>query len=108
MLKPILFAALALGPLGAIASTPKQIWDEQCASCHGLNGSGDTKEGRKRHIKDYADPKVQADFSDTGLLKDLLLGVASDDGTFRMPAFKDKLSGAEARELVALIRSFKK
>ena len=94
--------------MALMASSPKQIWDEQCAGCHGPDGSGNTKEGKKLHIKDYTDSKIQADFSENGLLKDLLLGVAADDGKPRMPAFKDKIAIADARELLALIRSFKK
>jgi len=86
----------------------RQSWDELCAKCHGANGEGKTKIGIKMRIKDYTAAKVQAEFTDVGLLKDLLLGVSGDKEAERMPAYKDKMTVAEAKELVALIRSFKK
>ena len=108
MLTRLLLILAAAAPLGARASSPRQLWDEKCASCHAPDGSGNTKTGRRLHIKDYTDPKVQAGFSDAGLLKNFLLGVADEDGNYRMPAYKDKVSVEDAKELVALIRSFKK
>lgn|SRR5208283_4293164 len=107
-IKRLSFAFVLLMPIAAIADSPQQIWDDQCAKCHGSSGDGKTKIGIKLQIKDYTDPKVQAAFSDAGLLKDLLLGVDADTSVNRMPAYKDKLTMAEAKEQVALIRSFKK
>jgi mono/diheme cytochrome c family protein len=90
------------------AETAQKNWDDKCASCHGANGDGKTKQGVKLHIKDYTESKVQADFTDSGLLKNLLLGIAKENGVERMPGFKDKLTVAEAKDLIALIRTFKK
>ena len=97
-----------LSPVAAMAASPRENWDNHCAKCHGENGDGRTKTGTQRWIKDYTDPKVQAEFSDSGLLKNLLLGIRSDDGKERMPAFKDKLPVNEAKDLIALIRSFRR
>ena len=94
-------------PAAGFAATAQQNWDEHCASCHGADGSGKTKTGVKRHIKDYTDPKVQDSFTDSGLLKNLLLGIQDDGNSERMPAYKDKITTVEAKELIALIRSFK-
>lgn len=96
------FASFSFG------ASANENWENLCAKCHGANGDGKTKEGRAARIKDYTDPKVQAGFSDSGLLKNLLLGIDTDDGKNRMPAYKEKLTAAEAKELIALIRSFKK
>ena len=98
---------LILIPAVEFAATAQQNWDEHCASCHGADGSGKTKTGVKRHIKDYTDSKVQVTFTDSGLLKNLLLGIQDEGNSERMPAFKDKMTVAEAKELIALIRSFK-
>jgi mono/diheme cytochrome c family protein len=104
---------LALGlavllPLAAGASTPQQIWEDQCVGCHGANGDGKTKEGIKLRIKDYTDSAMQAAFTDSGLLRNLLLGVSARVDGDRMPSYKDKLTIAEAKELVAFIRTLKK
>ena len=91
-----------------MAFSAQQTWDEACAKCHGSTGDGKTKEASKRHIKDYTDPKVQEAFSDVGLLKNLLLGIRNESGEERMPSYKDKMTVPEAKELIVLIRSFKK
>lgn len=98
---------LVLLPSVGMASSAQQNWDEQCAQCHGADGSGKTKTGVKRHIKDYTDPKIQELFSDSGLLKNLLLGIRDEGNADRMPAYKEKMTVAEAKELIALIRSFR-
>jgi len=95
-------------PLAAVASTPQQVWADLCVGCHGADGDGKTKEGIKLRIKDYTDPAVQAAFTDSGLLKNLLLGVGAKVDGDRMPSYKDKITIAEARDLVAFIRTLKK
>lgn len=99
---------LSLFPLISHAATSREIWDEQCAKCHGANGDGKTKTAKKLGIKDYTNPKVQSEFSDVGLLKNLMLGVAGENDAERMPAYKEKMTVAEAKELIAMIRSFRK
>lgn len=103
-----LILLLVLVPGAAYAAPVRENWDNLCAKCHGPNGEGNTKEGAKRTIKDYTNPKVQSEFTDAGLLKNLMLGIKSSSEEERMPSYKDKLTVAEAKELVALIRSFKK
>ena len=98
----------ALVPIGAAAFAPKEVWEAQCVGCHGTDGSGKTKEGKKRFINDFTDPSIQNKFSDTGLLKDLMLGVSDESDHVRMPSFKDKLTLDEAKQMVALIRSYRK
>ena len=106
-LRPFVLLCI-LSSAAALGASSRENWDNHCAQCHGENGDGRTKAGVQRWIKDYTDPKVQAEFSDSGLLKNLLLGIRSEDGKERMPAYKEKLPVSEAKELVALIRSFKK
>ena len=36
-------------------------WDANCAKCHGPDGKGQTKVGKKLNLKDYTDAKVQAE-----------------------------------------------
>jgi cytochrome c553 len=36
------------------------LWKEHCASCHGMDGRGKTKAGRKAKVKDLTDKKYQA------------------------------------------------
>jgi mono/diheme cytochrome c family protein len=96
--------ALALLAVPAIgfAADAKENWAQHCAKCHGADGAGQTTMGKKLKLKDYTDAKVQAGFKDEDLLKVTL------EGKEKMPAFKEKISAAEAKALVGLIRSFKK
>jgi mono/diheme cytochrome c family protein len=92
----------------SFGASAQETWDNECMRCHGANGDGRGKGKVPAGIKDYTSPKVQSEFSDAGLLKNLLLGIQAENGKYRMPAYKDKLTVAEAKDLVTLIRSFKK
>jgi hypothetical protein len=63
--------------------------------------------GKKLSIKDYRDAQVQAAFSDAEATKAIAEGVKTD-GKQTMKPFKDKISEADTKALVAHIRSFKK
>ena len=97
----------ALGLPIAAAADAKANWEEHCASCHGATGKGDTKIGQKLKLKDYSDAKVQAALTDDALLKATLEGVKVD-GKEKMKPYADKISAADAKAIVGLIRSFKK
>jgi len=97
---------LAVGLPIAAAADAKANWEEHCASCHGAAGKADTKMGQKLKLKDYSDAKVQAALTDEVLLKATLEGVKVD-GKEKMKSYADKLSAADAKALVGLIRSFK-
>ncbi len=63
--------------------------------------------GKKLSVKDYRDAKVQAAFSDAEAEKAIVEGVKTN-GKQSMKPFKDKLSDADIKALVAYIRSLKK
>lgn len=102
----VLVGILAAGVPAAMAADAKANWSEHCAKCHGETGKGDSKMGKKLKVKDYSDAKVQAELKDDAMLDATLKGVTVD-GKKRMEGFADKLSADEAKDLVALIRSFK-
>ncbi len=102
--------ALALSAGVSQAATAAENWENNCASCHGEDGKGQTKQGKKLKLQDYTDPKVQAQFTDEQMLKAILDGVKDKDtGKDRMKPFKDELEhpDQEAKDLVAFIRKFK-
>ena len=98
---------LAVGLPIAAAADAKANWEEHCASCHGATGKADTKMGQKQKLKDYSDPKVQAELTDDGMLKATLDGVKVD-GKEKMKAYSGKITADEGKALVGLIRTFKK
>jgi cytochrome c551/c552 len=97
----------ALSLMSAQAGDAKAIYEKDCAKCHGLDGKGDTKMGKKLGIKDYTDPKVQADLKDDEAVKAIKEGLKDKEGKVLMkPA--EGISDSDAKDLVAYIRSFKK
>jgi mono/diheme cytochrome c family protein len=106
----ILLLGLALPVLASVsyAATASENWENNCASCHGADGKGQTKQGKKLKLRDYTDPAVQAEFKDEGMLKAILEGVKDkDSGKERMKAFKDEITADEAKDLVAYVRKLK-
>ncbi len=99
-------ALIAAGAAIALAAPAAENWENHCAKCHGADGKGQTKAGKKLNVKDYTDAKVQADMKDEDMIKATADGVF-EKGKERMKAYKDELSAAEIKELVAYIRKFK-
>ena len=98
---------LCSAPMAIHADDAKTLWTNRCMKCHGPEGKGDTKMGRKLNIKDMTDAKVQAGFSDEQALKALKEGIKDEAGSTRMKAVEG-LSDAELNDLVAYVRGLKK
>ncbi len=100
-------AALSLITGLTHAADARSNWDTNCAKCHGPDGKGQTKMGRQLQVKDYTDAKVQAEMKDEDMIRIVTEGV-KDGKKDKMPAYKEKLSADEVKDLVALVRSMKK
>jgi mono/diheme cytochrome c family protein len=105
--------ALAAGSSGftspaLFAAEAKENWGHFCARCHGPDGTGNTKMGRKLRLKDLSTDKMQAKLSDADILDLILDGNQEDTGKDGMPSFKDKLAPEERQALVAYVRTLKK
>jgi mono/diheme cytochrome c family protein len=104
----LLFATIIIASARVgFAANAAANWTQNCASCHGKDGSGDTMMGKKLSVKDYRDAKVQAAFSDAEMEKAIKEGVKTN-GKQTMKPFGQKLSEDDIKALVAYIRSFKK
>jgi cytochrome c553 len=100
-----LTVVLALGATAALAATPGENWDSQCAKCHGPDGKAQTKLGTKMKLKDYSNPASLAKFTDADLTKATAEGV-KENGKEKMKGYGDKLSADEIAALVKHIRGF--
>jgi mono/diheme cytochrome c family protein len=98
-----LVLAAAVGSAAPVAEN----WENHCAKCHGEDGKGQTKAGKKLNVKDYTEAKAQAEMKDDDMLKAIVDGVFDKAGKEKMKAYKEELSAAESKELVAYIRKFK-
>jgi cytochrome c6 len=99
-------AAFALAAAFSHAAPATENWENLCTKCHGADGKGQTKVGKKLNLKDYTDAKVQAEMKDAAMEKAIGEGVF-DAGKEKMKAFKDEISAAEIKDLVAYVRKFK-
>ncbi len=99
-------AALAVGVVSASAADVKETWEKSCAKCHGADGKGDTKMGKKLDIKDLSDSKYQASLKDEDMFKAIKDGIKDGEKT-RMKA-AEGLNDSEMKALVDFVRTFKK
>jgi cytochrome c6 len=77
------------------------LFKSKCAVCHGADGSGNTAVGKSMHIRDLgsADVQKQTDAELTAIIT---------NGKGGMPAYKDKLSGDQIKDLVGFVRELGK
>lgn len=105
--KITLLALMTVCALTVRAAEPKELWDKNCASCHGKDGKGQTKMGAKAGVKDYTDAKVQETIKDDTALKSVKDGLKDGDKELMKP-FAEKLTDDEIKTLIAYIKTFKK
>ncbi len=102
----ILGSAVTAAAALAFAAPASENWENHCAKCHGADGKGQTKVGKKLNVKNYTKADVQAKMTDQEIIKATAEGVF-DKGKEKMKAFKGELSEAEIKDFVAYIRKFK-
>jgi cytochrome c553 len=100
-------AMMAVSALSAGAADAKATYEKDCAKCHGADGKGETKMGKKLNAKDYTDAKVQDELKDEAAFKAIKEGLKDKDGKKLMSPAED-LSDDEIKGLVAYMRKFKK
>ena len=97
-------ATAALSAFGADAATN---WNDQCVKCHGADGKGETKMGRKLGIADLTDAKVQAKFTDADVIKIVKEGDKDAKGATTMKAIEG-LTDDDIKALIPVVRALKK
>jgi mono/diheme cytochrome c family protein len=110
-MKPLILvtvAALLVGGLSAGAADAKENWAKQCAKCHGEDGKGETKMGKKAGVKDLTNAKSLEGKTDDQLFKSIKNGVKDGDKTLMKAYGEEGVSDDEIKALVAQVRSFKK
>ena len=99
--------ALVFGATFSVAAPVAENWENHCQKCHGADGKGQTKAGKRLKVKDYTDAKVQAEMTDEEIIRITAEGVKDENGKEKMKGFKDELSEQEIKDFVAFIRAFK-
>lgn len=98
----VLFAGMSLS---AQTIDAKALYTKQCAKCHGADGKGNTKMGKKEGVKDYTNPKVQEEMTDERAFKSIKEGIKDGNKTVKKPA--EGLKDAEIKALIKYMRTFK-
>ena len=100
-MKPLisLIVAIVFASSGAaFGADGAALWAQNCASCHGKDGSGNTTMGKKLGVKDYSKDQGFSDAEAANVIK---------NGKGKMKAYK-QLSDSDVKALVAYVRSLKK
>ena len=88
-----------------VARTAAQNYARYCVSCHGRDGTSQTKKGRFSHARNLTDGEWQDDVGDERLFNSIMNG---RNVRGNMPAFSNKLNDQEAESLVSFVRRFRK
>lgn len=83
----------------------QKLFKAQCASCHGLDGKGQTTAGKKVGVKDWTSPTDLKDFKMTDVEKTINEGIVGTDGKRRMADFH-KLGPEKVKVLEAIVHQF--
>ena len=95
----VILAIIIASSSAVFGADAAALWAQNCASCHGKDGSGNTAMGKKLGVKDYTREQGFSDAEAANVIK---------NGKGKMKAYKDKLSDADVKALVAYVRGLKK
>lgn len=97
------FILLAISFAGsAFAQVPgADTFKAKCAMCHGADGLATTPTAKNFKVASFKDPSQVK-------LTDAELTAATVNGKGKMPAYKDKLTDAQIKDVVSYIRTLQK
>jgi mono/diheme cytochrome c family protein len=108
-MKPLLALTFSLALAASFAKAdPVEVYAHHCASCHGKDGAGHTKPGKKLGVKDLTAADYQKTFSDDDAFKALKDGMKGEDGSKKMGSFAEKLSDDDIKAVVTYVRTLAK
>lgn len=87
----------------------KEIFSKNCKKCHGWDGKGQTPQGKKVGARDWTSASYQKGAKDDAILKTILDGYKDPkDPKRKMDGYKGKVTDAQAKELVKVVREYAK
>ncbi len=96
----LLFGSSSHAVSAAVAFDGAALYKSKCASCHALDGSGNTPAGKAATLRDLRSAQVQA-------LSDAQLTKVIGKGKGKMPGYEKGVGADGVKLLVAFIRSMK-
>lgn len=107
LIKTIVAAAAIATATTLSAADGKAIYTKECARCHGADGKGQTKMGKKMGARDYTTASVQDEVTDERFHKSIKDGFKDKAGKVLMQPSED-LSDADIKAVIAYMRAFRK
>lgn len=81
----------------------RQVYQKNCIPCHGENGDGKSRYGPGLGVRDFTKGEFKYGSSDGLLFRTISAGVPP-----KMPAWKNKLTVQQRRDVTAFVRAFVK
>jgi cytochrome c6 len=95
------FMLLFAGASSFAQSSAEATYKAKCQMCHGASGMADSPAGKSMKVSPVTDPAVK-NMSEAKMVE------AVHNGMGKMQPYKDKLSDAEIKDVVAYFRTFLK
>lgn len=95
-------ASIAPALRAEVDKKTERTWKSKCSACHGVEGKGDTDQGKKLGVKDYTTAAWQASKTDDQIKAGIENGAQGMDG------YKGALDAEQIGKLCELIRTLKK
>jgi len=91
----------------AAAESGKALYEKHCVKCHGTDGKGETKMGKKWQAKDYSNPKTWEGLTDAAAIKSIKEGLKDKEGKVIMKP-TEGVADAEAKAIVEYMKTLKR
>ncbi len=90
----------------AFAAGVADNYGDHCSKCHGADGKGQTKMGKKLGVRDMTSAEYKKEFSDAKAFSSIKDGIKKDGKEIKK-SFASDLSDAQIKELVAYVKAMK-